>query len=133
MTLPASTIKSLMQGFAAHIRELKAPQYKKRTLRQHYIDPFWKLLGWDVTNDEQRAPQEVEVLVEPSMDSAEDDGLRSREPDYLFRVSGFSRFIVEAKKPAVDVGTDKKAIFQAKRYAWNATIPFAMPHLKPRR
>src|SRR5262249_53104612 len=60
------------------------------------------------------------------MDSVEDDGLRSREPDYLFRVSGFSRFIVEAKKPAVDLDTDKKVVYQAKRYAWNATIPFAI-------
>src|SRR5258708_947326 len=54
------------------------------------------------------------------------DGLRSREPDYLFRVSGFSRFIVEAKKPIVDIDTDRKAIFQAKSYAWNAAIPFAI-------
>ena len=60
------------------------------------------------------------------MDSTEDDGLRSREPDYLFRVNGFPRFIVEAKKPAVDLDTDKKAIFQAKRYAWSAAIPFAV-------
>jgi hypothetical protein len=66
------------------------------------------------------------VLIEPSMDSTEDDGLRSREPDYLFRVNGFPRFIVEAKKPAVDLDTDKKAIFQAKRYAWSAAIPFAV-------
>ncbi len=126
MPLPAATIRSLVQGFASHIRELKSPEYKESQVRLHYIDPFWKLLGWDVSNDEQRAPQEVEVLIEPSMDSAEDDGLRSREPDYLFRVSGFSRFIVEAKKPAVDLDADKKAIYQAKRYAWNATIPFAI-------
>src|SRR5207245_2679963 len=86
----------------------------------------WNLLGWDVANNEQRAPQDVEVLIEPSMDAVEDDGLRSREPDYLFRVSGFSRFIVEAKKPAVAIDDDKAAIFQTKRYAWNATIPFAV-------
>ena len=120
------SIKTLVQGFAEHIRQLKAPQYKESQVRLHYIDPFWKLLGWDVPNDDQLAPQDVEVLVEPSMDSAEDDGLRSREPDYLFRVNGFPRFIVEAKKPAIDLDTDKKAIFQAKRYAWSAAIPFAV-------
>src|SRR5690606_1471690 len=63
---------------------------------------------------------------EPSMDSVEADGLRSREPDYLFRANGFPRFIVEAKKPAVDIDTDRQAVFQAKRYAWNASIPFAI-------
>jgi hypothetical protein len=29
------------------------------------------------------------------MDSADDDGLRSRQPDYLFRVNGFARFEVQ--------------------------------------
>jgi type I restriction-modification system DNA methylase subunit len=120
------TIKSLVQGFAQHIRELKAPEYKESQVRLHYIDPFWKLLGWDVDNAAQCAPQDVEVQVEPSMDTVGDDGFRSREPDYLFRANGFPRFVVEAKKPAVDIETDKRAIFQAKRYAWNASIPFAV-------
>ncbi len=119
-------IQDLVQGFAKHIRELKAPAYKESSVRSHYIDRFWELLSWDVNNREQRAPQDVEVLIEPSMDSAEDEGLKSREPDYLFRLNGFPRFIVEAKKPAVDLDTDKRAIFQTKRYAWNATIPFAI-------
>src|SRR5262245_59528097 len=119
-------IQTLVQGFARHIRALKAPDYKESSVRSHYIDRFWELLGWDVANREQRAPQYIEVLIEPSMDSAEDDGLKSREPDYLFRLNGFPRFIVEAKKPAVDLDTDRKAAFQTKRYAWNATIPFAI-------
>ena len=119
-------INILVQGFAKNIKQLKAAEYKESQLRLQYLDPFWNLLGWDVSNSAQEAPQDVEVLVEPSMDSAEDDGLKTREPDYLFRVNGFPRFIVEAKKPAVDIDTDKKAIFQTKRYAWNATIPFAI-------
>ena len=119
-------IKTLVQGFADNIRQLKSSQYKESQVRLHYIDPLWKLLGWDVSNDKQLPPQDVEVLVEPSMDSVEEDGLRSRQPDYLFRVKGFPRFIVEAKKPSVNIETDKKAIYQAKRYAWSAAIPFAV-------
>jgi len=120
------SIQTLVQGFAKNIRALKASDYKESSVRLQYIDRFWELLDWDVVNREQRPPQDVEVMIEPSMDSAEDDGLKSREPDYLFRLNGFPRFIVEAKKPAVDLDTDKKAIFQTKRYAWNATIPFAI-------
>lgn len=120
------TINDLVQGFAKHITSLKGKDYKESQVRLHYIDPFWKLLGWDVSNDEQKAPQDVDVLIEPSMDSAEEDGLKSREPDYLFRLNGFPRFIVEAKRPIVDLDTDRPAIFQTKRYAWNATIPFAI-------
>jgi len=120
------TIRKLVQGFAEHIRELKSPDYKESQVRLHYIDPFWRLLGWDIDNRQQLPPQDVEVLIEPSMDSVEDEGMRSREPDYLFRPNAFPRFVVEAKKPAVDIDADRKAIFQAKRYAWNATIPFAV-------
>jgi type I restriction-modification system DNA methylase subunit len=120
------TIKTLVQGFGDNIRQLKSPQYKESQARLHYIDPFWKLLGWDVSNEKQVPPQDLEVIVEPSMESVEDEGLRTREPDYLFCVNGFSRFIVEAKKPAIDIDTERKAIFQTKRYAWNATIPFAI-------
>lgn len=120
------TIATLVHGFAKHIKELKAPEYKESQVRLNYIDPFWTLLGWDVRNAAQHAPQDVEVVVEPSMDSVDDQGFRARQPDYLFRVNGFARFVVEAKKPSVDLDTDKRAIFQAKRYAWSAAIPFAI-------
>lgn len=123
--MPA-TIRSLVQGFARNIRDLKSPDYKESQLRQHYLDPFLKLLGWDVDNREQRRPQDVEVMIEPSMDTVTDEGRTSREPDYLFRVNSFPRFTLEAKKPSVDIDTDRDAIYQTKRYAWNATIPFAI-------
>ena len=126
MSRSTLTIKELVQGFAKHIKQLKAPEYQESQLRLQYLDPFWKLLGWDVANDAQLPLLDVEVVIEPSMDSVDSGGIRSRKPDYLFRVNSFSRFIAEAKKPAVDIDTDKKAIFQAKSYAWNATIPFAV-------
>ncbi len=119
-------ISALVQGFAKHIKQLKAADYKESRARLEYIDPFWRLLGWDVENRAQRAPQDAEVLIEPSMDTPDEGGLRTRNPDYVFRVNGFARFIVEAKKPSVDIDADKKAIFQAKRYAWSAVIPFAV-------
>jgi hypothetical protein len=126
MASTTTDIKTLVQGFAKHLKELKLPDYKESQVRLHYIDPFWTLLGWDVRNTAQSAPQDVEVVVEPSMDSVGDDGLRSRRPDYVFRVNGFPRFVVEAKKPSVDLDDDRRVVFQAKRYAWSATIPFAI-------
>ena len=126
MSKTPADIKDLVRGFGQHIKQIKAPDYKESQVRLHYVDRFWELLGWDVQNRAQRAPQDVEVMVEPSMDTLDDEGLRSREPDYMFRVNGFLRFIVEAKKPSVDIETDRKAIYQAKRYAWSAVIPFAV-------
>jgi hypothetical protein len=125
MSYTARTIRDLVQDFAEHIRELKSPRYKESRLRLDYLDDFWRLLGWTVGSTDQ-PPQNVDVLIEPSMDSVEDDGLRMRAPDYLFRLNGFPRFIVEAKKPSIDVDADRRAIYQAKGYAWNATNPLAI-------
>jgi hypothetical protein len=62
---PTTTeIRTLVQGFAKHVKELKAPEYKESQVRLNYIDPFWRLLGWDVQNTAQSAPQDVEFLGE---------------------------------------------------------------------
>jgi len=126
MADPIEVIHDLVQGFAKHIRALKSPETKEATVRQNYIDPFWRSLGWDIGDTQQRGPAEAEVIVEKNVETVDSSGLRNRRPDYLFRLGGFPRFIVEAKKPAVDLDTDKSAIFQAKQYAWNSTIPFAI-------
>ncbi len=120
------TIDDLVRGFAQHIRELKGPDYLEARVRSQYIDPFWRLLGWDVDNRAQLGPADAEVIMEPTVDVADGQRLRARRPDYIFRLNGFPRFVVEAKKPAVDLDADHDAIYQAKRYAWSSTIPFAI-------
>lgn len=119
-------IAELVRGFSANIRTLRGAQTLEATVRQEYIDPFWKALGWDVSNTAHRSAAEKDVVIEATVGTIEAQRLRSRRPDYLFRIDGFCRFIVEAKKPAVDLATDKDAIFQAKTYAWSAQIPFAI-------
>jgi len=126
MSQQSTPIEELVQGFAKHIKALKSPETKEATIRQNYIDPFWRALGWDVGDTQQRGPTEAEVIIEKNIETAESTGLRNRRPDYLFRLGGFPRFVVEAKKPAIDIDDDKNAIFQCKQYAWNSTIPFAV-------
>ncbi len=120
------SIAELVQGFATHIKALKSPETKEAAIRQAYIDPFWRALGWDVGDGLQRGPALADVIIENTVETAEVTGLHNRAVDYLFRVNGFPRFVVEAKRPVVDIDQDKDAIFQAKRYAWNKTIPFAI-------
>lgn len=120
------SIQDLVQGFAAHLKELHAAETNEASLRQNYIDPFWRALGWDVGDTVQLGPAESDVIVEKNVQTVDANGLRNRRPDYLFRIGGFPRFIVEAKKPTLDLDDDKDAIFQAKQYAWNSTIPFAV-------
>ena|GEM_PF-110509 len=119
-------IGELVHAFSTSIRALRDPQTLEAVVRQEYIDPFWKALGWDVANTAHRSAAEKDVVIEASVGTIEAQRLRSRRPDYLFRIDGFPRFIVEAKKPAVDLATDRDAIFQGKTYAWSAQIPFAI-------
>lgn len=121
-----ASIKKLVNGFREHILALRAPQTLEATIRHEYIDPFWIALGWDVSNRALRSHAEKDVVIEAPVGTIEQERMRSRRPDYLFRVGGFPRFVVEAKKPAVDIASDKESIFQAKTYAWSAQIPFAV-------
>jgi hypothetical protein len=120
------SITDLVAAFRASLIELRDPQTSEAVVRQEYIDPFWKALGWDVANHGHRSYAEKDVLIEARVGTVEGERARNRRPDYLFRIDGFPRFVVEAKKPAVDLRTDKDSIFQAKTYAWSAQIPFAI-------
>ena len=119
-------IHSLVEGFRANLRNLRDEHTPEAVIRQEYIDTFWKLLGWDVANDTHRSLAEKDVVIEAMVGTLEGEKIRSRRPDYIFRIDGFTRFVVEAKPPHIDIQTDKDAIFQAKTYAWSAQIPFAV-------
>lgn len=119
-------ITDLVQGFASHIKTWKSKETKEAEIRLKFIDPFWRALGWAVGGVDEFGPAMSDVIIEKNVETADAGGLRNRRPDYLFRLSGFPRFIVEAKKPYIDLDADHEAIFQAKQYAWNSTIPFAI-------
>lgn len=120
------SIAALVANFRAHVKAYKSKDTKEAEIRQQFIDPFWRALGWDVGDTRGAGPTEAEFIIEKNVETVDAGGLRSRRPDYLFRLGGFARFIVEAKKPAIDIDDDRDAIFQAKQYAWNSTIPFAV-------
>jgi hypothetical protein len=119
-------VADLVSGFRANLAALRDPQASEAVIRSEYIDPFWKALGWDVANSAHRSHAEKDVLIEAPVGTIEGERVRHRRPDYLFRIDGFPRFVVEAKKPSVDLRADKDSIFQAKTYAWSAQIPFAI-------
>jgi len=119
-------LKLLIEGFRENLRSLYDENTPEAVIRQEYIDPFWTLLGWDVANKAHRSLAEKDVVIEATVGSIEAEIIRSRRPDYLFRIDGFPRFVVEAKKPSIDLHKDKDAIFQAKTYAWSAQIPFVI-------
>ena len=87
--------------------------YNEHSCRIEYIDPFLKILGWDVSNEKGLAPQYREVI-------AENYSSRTDRPDYTITLRGVPKFFVEAKKPSVDIISDNEPAFQIRKYGWNA-------------
>ena len=115
-------IRTLVDAFRDRAAELRGPQKTVAEIRNGFIDPFWNALGWDVRNRAHKSDAEKDIVIEAHVGTIEEGRRRSRRSDYLFRIGGFPRFFVEAKKPAVNLALDNDALFQAKTYAWNAQI-----------
>jgi hypothetical protein len=111
-----TTVEKLIRRFESDRSHYLSKSYSEAQARVDFITPFFKALGWDVENEEGLAHHSREVVVE----AAEDTGGR---PDYGFRVSGQTKFFVEAKAPSEELDTAKH-IIQAKSYAWNTKQVF---------
>jgi hypothetical protein len=93
-----SEIKELVEKFERNLEAYKNPAYKEEQLKQEFINPFFKALGWDVDNLYGAAPQYRDVIFEDSIKV----GGGTKAPDYCFTLAGRKMFFVEAKKPSVN-------------------------------
>ncbi len=108
-------LKFLVQKFSDNINYYKDNKnsYNEHQCRIEYIDPFLKLLGWDVSNEKGEAPQYREIV-------GENYSTQSDRPDYTLTLRGVSKIFVEAKKPSVDIFNGSSPAFQCRKYGWNA-------------
>src|SRR5271167_4105307 len=111
---------SLVECFGQRLNELKRPGYAEAQLRDDFLNPFFRALGWDMENRAGLIQKEREVEIE----SATQIGGGRKRADYLFRTDKHDRFVCEAKKPAEELHA--RYAFQAKRYAWNKGVPVAL-------
>ncbi|HIH02902.1 MAG TPA: N-6 DNA methylase, partial [Methanoregulaceae archaeon] len=115
-------IRTLVQSFEFHEAAYKRGQFNETQLRREFIDPFFKALGWDIDNNQRYSELYKDVIHE--------DPIRIRGStefiDYSFRIGGARKFIVEAKKPGVNIKDDANPALQIRRYAWNARLPLAV-------
>lgn len=117
-------VASLVEAFESNLNHYKSPKYTEAQARKDFIDKFWMALGWDVNHDVQTNPYEQEVKVERSVTT---EG-KQRRADYAFYLAPNYhdvKFLVEAKKPSVDIATPESC-FQLIRYAWNSDTPLAV-------
>ncbi len=115
-------VAKLVQIFKNNINQYKLSTYKEAQVRKEFIDKFFRLLGWDIDNEQGFSEQFKEVISE---DSIKIEG-NTKAPDYAFRVGGQRVFFVEAKKPSVNLKVNSEPAYQLRRYAWNVQIPISI-------
>jgi type I restriction-modification system DNA methylase subunit len=116
------TIRQLVKAFDSNLESYKNGSYNETQLRQEFLNPFFKALGWDITNERAYAPAYREVIHEDAIKV----GSATKAPDYSFRIGGTRKFFVEAKKPSVDIKNDIHPAYQLRRYAWSAKLPLSI-------
>ncbi len=113
-------LNRLVESFGKRLTELKQPGYAEAQLRDDFLNPFFRALGWDMENRAGLIQQEREVEIE----SATQIGGGRKRADYFFRTDKRGRFVCEAKKPAEELSA--RYAFQTKRYAWNKPVPLGI-------
>lgn len=96
--------------------------YTETDARVEYIDPLFSALGWDMNNARSLPNSLKDVQREQSqlVESA------SKRPDYTFRIAAIKKFFVEAKKPSVNIQTNREAAYQIRSYGWSAGFPVSV-------
>ena len=115
-------LQKLVEHFSDNEEYYKSKEYKEDHLRQEFINPFFKALGWDMDNEQGFAPQYREVIHE---DRLEIEG-KPKAPDYAFKVGSDRKFFVEAKASSVKVFSEIDPAFQLRRYAWSGKLPVSI-------
>lgn len=113
---------SMIERFNRNADDYRTGSYNEAQLRQEFVNPLFKLLGWDMDNDEGASERYKQVIHE---DSIKING-ETKALDYCFRVGGVRKFFVEAKKPAVRIKDDPASAYQLRRYAWSSKLPLSI-------
>lgn len=113
------TLKQLVDRLSVNIKEYKKDSYNEHSCRDEFINPFLEILGWDVTNKSGMPPQFREVIAEYYASSSD-------RPDYSLTSRGVTKFLVEAKKPHVDISKEPAPAIQTRKYGWNANHKIAV-------
>jgi predicted type IV restriction endonuclease len=96
-------IADLVERFDQHGDAYKSGQYSEAQLRQEFVDPMFKALGWDMENISGYTEAYKDVIHEDAIKI----GAATKGPDYCFRIGGTRKFFLEARKPSVDIKTSK--------------------------
>lgn len=117
-------IRDLIRRFETEHDRFTKVSYNETQLRTDFLDPFFTMLGWDITNMQGKPTNEREVLVEEGLRSEANEN--TKKPDYTFRLFAERKFFVEAKKPFVKIETDPQPAKQVRRYGFTAKLKISV-------
>ena len=117
-----SEVLELVARFEQQIDAYKSGLYNEAQLRQEFLNPLFKALGWDIHNEQGYAEAYKDVIHEDTIRI----GGAVKAPDYCFRIGGTRKFFLEAKKPSVCIKEEPAAAYQLRRYAWSAKLPLSI-------
>ncbi len=90
----------------------------EQNIRQKLIDELFLILGWDLRGKESAD----EVTMEESISN---EASKKKKSDYVFRLYGVPKFVVEAKAVKVDINSDEFRE-QAIGYSYNLACSWAV-------
>lgn len=117
-------INDLVNRFDAERAKFISNTYNETQLRTDFLDPLFKLLGWDIINEQGKPTNEREVLVEEGLRAEINES--TKKPDYTFRLFAERKFFVEAKKPSVKIEIDSEPAKQVRRYGFTAKLKISV-------
>ena len=121
MPAPAE-IQKLVERFQLHREDYLTGNYNETQLRREFLDPMFKVLGWDIDNEQGFAEAYKDVVHEDAVRV----GDKLKAPDYGFRIGGTRKYFLEAKKPAEHIEDDPDHAYQLRRYGWSAKLPLSI-------
>jgi hypothetical protein len=105
---PPDKVLSLVEVFERNADEYLSAHFNEAMLRQQFVNPLFKCLGWDMDNEQGYAEAYKDVIHEAVIKI----GGATKAPDYSFRIGGTPKFYLEAKKPSVNLKDDPAPAFQ---------------------
>ena len=117
-----SEVLELVARFEQQLDAYKSGLYNEAQLRQEFLNPLFKALGWDIHNEQGYAEAYKDVIHEDTIRI----GGAVKAPDYCFRIGGTRKFFLEAKKPSVCIKEEPAAAYPLRRYAWSAKLPLSI-------
>lgn len=115
-------LEELIKKFEEYYDSYHKQDYNETLTRRDFIDPFFKILNWDIDNEQALAQSYREVIHEDKVKV----GKETKAPDYSFRIGGKIVFYVEAKKPSVELKDNIEPAYQVRRYGWSAKLPISL-------